>query len=168
MPWTLAVPELPPLAARLEQVFLTGMAEVLKHEVRRVKNLVIAGAIGTAIGAVLAVVVQLIARAAGVDFIVENSSGDLEHVSLGQTVFASFVGGVILTAVALLVRRVGRQPLTPFLVIATLGVVVSFAGPLAATGTAQTAFSLMLMHIAAAAGIVSALARRISVGLSEA
>lgn len=131
------------------------------------KNTIIAGAIGTAIGLVLAVVVMLVARAADVDFIVENNFGDggLEEVGIGQTIPAVIIGGAVLTALALVMRRFGERGVRLFLGVATVLLVLSFISPFQAAETTETAVSLSLMHIAAAMGIVGALARQMAAAL---
>lgn len=129
------------------------------------KDMITAGAIGTAIGIVLAVIVQLIARAADVDFVVEGFGGEIEEVGLAQTIPAVVFGGMVLTAIALLLGRFGPAGLRLFLGVATVLLVLSFISPFRAAETSETAVSLSLMHIAAAMGIVGALARQLKEGL---
>lgn len=125
------------------------------------KNLILAGVVGTVIGLALAVVVQLVARAAGVDFIVDGFDGEREEVGLGQTIPFTILGGFLLTILALALSRRGSQGPRLFLGIATVLLVLSFYSPFDAAETTGTAISLSLMHVAAAIGIVGSLARRL-------
>ena len=129
------------------------------------KNILTAGAIGIVVGAVLAVIVQLIAQAADVDFIVDPPGGGTEEVTIAQTIPAVIVGGVILTALALVFRNMGARGLRIFLGVATVLLVLSFISPFSAAEKTETAVSLSLMHVAAAIGIVGALARQMKADL---
>ncbi len=92
------------------------------------------------------------------DFIVESSIGDGGPEGVG-------IGRLILTAIALLTQRFRQRGVRSFLGVATVLLVLSFISPFQAAETIETAVSLSLMHIAAAMGIVGALAREMAAAL---
>lgn len=118
----------------------------------------------------VALVVSLIANLAlyaivgllGIDLVQGDPAGgdDLVPITAINVIFASVVGGVVGTAIALLVGRFVGRARAVFIVIGAIGFVVSMGGPLTIPDSpTDNLVVLTIMHIIAAVIVVGLLAR---------
>lgn len=118
----------------------------------------------------VALVVSLIANLAlfvivgliGIDLVQGDPAGgdELVPITAVNVIFASIVGGVVGTALALLVGRFVGRARTVFIVIGAIGFIVSMGGPFTIPDSpTDNLVVLTIMHVVAAVIIVGLLAR---------
>ena len=125
------------------------------------------GLVATTVATVINAVVYLLARAVGVGFeVVAQPQTDPMTLGVGPVVVLSVVAGLVATVVAAVLARFTRRPATIFVVLATVGLLLSFAAfPLQDLGAQDlSVVSLVvlgLMHVVVYALVVPQLTRRL-------
>jgi hypothetical protein len=123
--------------------------------------------------AVASILVYVAARAAGVPMelseIVEDRFARMPVMNMAWA--ALLDGGVTGTLLAAACRRWSRRPRATFLILATIGLISSFAFPVTSDASTATKVVLAISHVVVAAIIVPALAfalpnRRVPVAIS--
>ncbi|MEQ4724277.1 DUF6069 family protein [Nonomuraea sp. B19D2] len=113
------------------------------------------------VAAAASVIVYVAARAAGVPMeLTEVFDDHFARMPVMNMAWAALLeGGVGGTALAVACRRWSRRPRSTFVALATIGVIASFALPVASDASTATKVVLSIGHVVVALVIVSALAR---------
>lgn len=119
--------------------------------------------VGTVVAIVGVLIVYAAARAAGDDLLVTPQGRPTGAVPVGAAIGATLLAGVLAWLLATIVRRMAA-PRRWFLVVAVLGLLVSFGPPFAAAEQTSTALWLCLMHVAVAAALVPLTVRALPAG----
>ncbi|MFI7642343.1 DUF6069 family protein [Nonomuraea sp. NPDC049400] len=113
------------------------------------------------VAAAASVIVYVAARAAGVPMeLTEVFEDHFARMPVMNMAWAALLeGGVGGTALAVACRRWSRRPRSTFVVLATTGVIASFALPVTSDASTATKVVLSISHVVVALVIVPALAR---------
>jgi hypothetical protein len=125
------------------------------------KRVALAALVGGAAAATANVACVLIARALGVDFVIQPSpDAPATPIGIGNFVGASFVPAFVAAGVLLLLDRFTSKPARVFGIIAVAVALLSLAGPLTVAGaSAGTRMALVVSHLLSAVAISGALVR---------
>lgn len=119
------------------------------------------GALAGIAGGIAALVVALVALALGVSLEVSQPGGGLGPTPLPAFVIATFVPSLVGAGIAVAFQRWATRPARTFTVTMAVLVVLSFGQPLLMAQDPASALALVVAHVAAAAVVVPALARRL-------
>ena len=124
--------------------------------------LVKAAGFGTAIALGLVLIVYLVADAvSGPLLVTQPSSDEITEIALGAVVAFTVLGGAVGLGLALVVNRRGWPPST-FIAVCIAALALYAIVPFTAAEQTSTAIWLNAMHLAAAAPIISLLARSLT------
>jgi len=124
----------------------------------RITRLWQAGVLAAVIAAVLNVILYLLARALGTSFAVELPGQGATEVQIVGVIVLTVVPLLVATLVYGLLRRLTRQAFRVFLILAIVVFLILLVPPFTAARDLSTAVALILMHVVAAAAIISTLA----------
>jgi len=134
-------------------------------------NAVIRVGIGATVIALIAnLALYLITRLVGVDLVQNGPSGGeaLVPISWTDVIIATLVGGILGTAIALLLNRFVARARTVFIVIGALGFLVSMVGPVMIVDSPPSnIIFLTFMHIITAGAVVGLISRVLSSGATS-
>ena len=118
------------------------------------------GSVAALVAAAASVLVYVAARAGGVPMeLTEVFEDDFARMPVLNMVWGALLeGGVAGTALAAACRRWANRPRSAFVALATVGLVASFALPVASDASTATKVVLSISHLVVAAIIVPALA----------
>ena len=124
--------------------------------------LVKAAGFGTAIALGLVLIVYVVADAvSGPLLVTQPSSDEITEIALGAVVAFTVLGGAVGLGLALVVNRRGWPPST-FIAVCIAALALYAIVPFTAAEQTSTAIWLNAMHLAAAAPIISLLARSLT------
>lgn len=124
----------------------------------RRRGWVVTGLVTGLVAAVVVLGLALLAGAAGVDFELPDGEQSIPWTAFPQMVVIGTLTGLAIAAGA---RRWSARPARTFTAVTGTGTALSLVPPFLAGADAATAWTLVLLHVVAAAMVIPAIARRL-------
>ncbi|MBB4742147.1 hypothetical protein BJY16_005606 [Actinoplanes octamycinicus] len=86
--------------------------------------------------------------------------GATQHLGAGAVTVTALVAGLAAWGLLAVLERTTRRPVRAFRIIATVGLLLSLAGPLGSGADPQSTTTLLAMHTTVAAALILGLPRR--------
>ena len=121
-------------------------------------------ALGTVMALVAVAITYFIADAISGPLIATGPDGELAEIPLGAAIFATVIGGIVGTVLALLVRKRAAKAATVFPSISAVALVLYGIFAAVQADSASTAVWLNILHIVAAIPIIGSLVNGLQQG----